>query len=701
MVGGVLAAESPASPAAPADESRVEAEAKQAALKVRGHGLWGNLRLRAQLRLLLPEAEADQRLDSFTLEDAAMLLLSTVQQEGYLRPTMEVDVLGEDGTIETFPCRHDQPLEIPRALRPRAVTFRLQRGTFYHYAHLTFTGLTAIPERRALSFFLVPDLLLPQRKTKVYTPARLNRGLANLREELRRQGWRDAVVAMETLEVNHEAGKVTASIRVVENRRYWVTEVATHRQPTEPGPPAPAATNLVREAFSEPWQQNLIRSLRNREYVQGFAEAEIKLLPETIRETATDVELRVNARVTPGPPIRVGGVHFEGLSRTRESVVRRRARFEEGDPLNRLAIEDARVHMLRLGVFDQADVEIVPAEPQGVRDVRYQLRESKSIEFSVMAGYGSYELLRGGIELEQINLFGLAHRHRLLAVQSFKSTKLEYAYTIPQVLSPLGELTALGFFRQREETTFTRRDDGGSLGYLRLLPGIQSEVGLRLAYEELQTRDDRFNPDYGLQEATATSVGLTFSRNRTDNPLDPQAGHRFNVAMEFAQPALGARANFSRFEVGASWHRALTRTLLVHAGASHALVATPGEVRDELPFNKRYFLGGANSVRGYVQGEAASFDATGKLVGDESYLLGQLELEQRLTARWSLLGFLDVAGLARDLADYPAQEVLSSVGAGLRWRTPIGPVRLEYGHNLNRRPGDPSGTVHVSVGYPF
>jgi outer membrane translocation and assembly module TamA len=157
-------------------------------------------------------------------------------------------------------------------------------------------------------------------------------------------------------------------------------------------------------------------------------------------------------------------------------------------------------------------------------------------------------------------------------------------------------------------------------------------------------------------------------------------------------------ANYGRFELGASVHLGLTRALVLRGGISHAVVVTPGAVRDDLPFNKRLFLGGASSVRGYVEGEAASFDPSGKLVGDESYLLGQVELEQRLTSKLSFVGFLDVAGIARDIADYrraksSPRSVPESVGERHR------PVRLEYSYNLRKR-GRSVGSL-LSVGYPF
>jgi len=210
-----------------------------------------------------------------------------------------------------------------------------------------------------------------------------------------------------------------------------------------------------------------------------------------------------------------------------------------------------------------------------------------------------------------------------------------------------------------------------------------------------------FNPTFGLQRANASSIGLTLDHNRRDNPLYPGRGYRVYATAEWASDLLGGVANFTRLELGGGLHLPLSRSIVLHLGGSHAVVMTPGDVSADLPFNRRYFLGGANSVRGYVQGEAASRDADGRIVGDEATLLGHLELEQRLTAQWSVVAFMDAAGLARDLEDYPASEFLVSVGAGIRFRSPAGPVRLEYGYNLNRRERDAAGTVHFSISYPF
>jgi outer membrane translocation and assembly module TamA len=140
---------------------------------------------------------------------------------------------------------------------------------------------------------------------------------------------------------------------------------------------------------------------------------------------------------------------------------------------------------------------------------------------------------------------------------------------------------------------------------------------------------------------------------------------------------------------------------LLHLGAMQGVTFTWGGTANQLPFNKRYFPGGANSVRGYVEGEASPLDGNGQQLGAETFTQLNLELEQLLTKTWSVVAFIDTVGFAQHRADYPWDEVLSSVGGGLNWRSLIGPVRLEYGYNLNRRSLDPVGTLHFSVGFPF
>jgi outer membrane translocation and assembly module TamA len=171
--------------------------------------------------------------------------------------------------------------------------------------------------------------------------------------------------------------------------------------------------------------------------------------------------------------------------------------------------------------------------------------------------------------------------------------------------------------------------------------------------------------------------------------------------LELASTALGGEVDYQRFELAGSYHLNLVGGLFLHLGLRHGALLQLGDSTGELPFTKRFFPGGENSVRGYQQGEASPRDVNGNLLGAETYLLGNVELEQFITPSWSLVGFVDAVGFAEHLRDYPASEAVYSAGGGIRWKSIVGPVRLEYGYNLNRRTGDPVGTIHFSLGFPF
>ena len=128
---------------------------------------------------------------------------------------------------------------------------------------------------------------------------------------------------------------------------------------------------------------------------------------------------------------------------------------------------------------------------------------------------------------------------------------------------------------------------------------------------------------------------------------------------------------------------------------------TAFEELEELPASVRFFAGGDNSIRGYQRGEAAPRDPDGFFIGAKTLLLANVELEQAVTPNWSAVLFGDALGISESLRNYPFHEELYTVGLGIRYQTLIGPLRLEYGRNINPRENDPSGTWHFSIGYPF
>jgi outer membrane translocation and assembly module TamA len=194
---------------------------------------------------------------------------------------------------------------------------------------------------------------------------------------------------------------------------------------------------------------------------------------------------------------------------------------------------------------------------------------------------------------------------------------------------------------------------------------------------------------------------LDLRHDQRDDPLLPRRGYKLAGNFELASVGLGGEVDYQRVDIDTSLHIRIARGQFLHLGLNHGVALTLAGGSDNLPFNKRFFPGGESSVRGYRQGEAAPRDSNGRIIGAETYTQGNLEYEQMLTPSWSLVVFVDGVGFARDTTDYPVEQALFSAGGGIRFKTIVGPVRLEYGRNLNPRRHDPDGTLHFSLGFPF
>lgn len=676
------------------------AKTNSAKLKISGFGWLGNRELKRTILLLQGQRKGTPVYDANFIEDAALVLISKVASDGFLQPRVEATVTLADGTEQEFAWDSKLETLLPRPLTATKVRFRIRRGPRFYYQKIEIEGLKSISEKRARSFFMETDLLVPIRSTRIYTPGRLELSVTDLREALARKGFAEATVVVSQFDRSDQSGAVRVRIEVKEGLPTVVRSVRVEVRSPETN--APVTTNTVRPGrpYSRLWLQDFAQGLRTNQYRAGFPDATADITTLRRQVGLTNIQMDLLARVQTGPKIQLGEVKFSGTKRTRESVLKRRMTLKPGDDLDRLAVDRGRERLARLGIFDSVLARYEPSGPDQ-RDVIYEIKEGKVIDFSLLFGYGSYELLRGGFELDQHNLWGRAHKARLRATQSFRSTSADFLYSIPEVLGRDGTLFFNASGLRREEVSFIREEYGGAVGMQRFIRPIDSDASLRYSYQVLNAADVEPGELVGLKEAQVAAWVLDVKHDRRDNPLSPRRGYKILTAAELASTALGGEVDYQRVELGTSFHQPLGGGRVLHLGVSHGAIGTLGGSPDELPFTKRFFPGGENSIRGFQQGEAAPRNAEGKLIGAETYLLGNIEFEQVLTPSWSIVIFLDAIGFAQSIDEYPFDEELYSAGGGIRWKTLIGPARLEYGYNLNPRERDPVGTLHFSLGFPF
>ncbi len=662
---------------------------------ISGFGFSGNLHLERSLEILESEDTEREILDRTYVEDALWIIGGEVSARGYLNPMLDITLLRGSSIIwqSTWNQTFEDPL--PDPLEADKMQIRVRPGTLYYFEAITLHGMDpGFDHDETNAFFYATDRLFINRGDRYYTPGRAQAGVRNAMQHLRDQGFREVRLIGTGTEQDDETGAVRFEATFETGPRFYARKI------TLVTPEESTVETVENQIITPAWFLNYLQKIRRDYQSRGYPKVELNV-SDAERELADDrLYLDLTIQVSTGPFVRLGDVHFEGDKKTRPGLLERQADLTSGEPLDLSAVERGRDRIAKLNAFQSVRLEYDESEDDNW-DVTYELTPKPAVEVSLIAGVGSYDIVRGGFELEQNNLWSLAHRTRLIAIQSFKSTSADYTYNIPQVLGEdidfFGQLNYLN----REEISFTREEYGFSAGLQRYFPQPNIGAALLYKYQLLDARKAQFRTAPGIDHATASSIELRLTHNQLDNPLYPTRGYQIFGTFEVALPQLGGQVEYQRIEIGGAYHIPIASGLVFHTGLKHGIINTFGRVDENIPVNKRFFPGGENTVRGYRRGQASPINPQGTQIGAATYVLWQVEFEQRMTNSLSLVAFVDTVGIGSRIGDYPFSQVFSSAGGGLSIRTPVGPLRFEYGHNLNPRAGDPQGTFQVAIGFPF
>jgi outer membrane protein insertion porin family len=675
--------------------------ARAAELELDGFGLLRNLELRGALNLLLDDGKKRTEFDASFIEDAALVLNSELVEEGYF--AAEVEAVWTTPAGEEKSARLDARLTqtLPRDTRATRLRLIARPGVRATVERVRIRGLDALTRGEGRRFFRPDTGLFTPDAARAWSEARMRRGASGLEEALRGLGYADARVEVGEVDLDEQSGRVEIDVAVRQGPLWRVSDAGVRVDEGERSEGGAVLDDLVARAWTRTKSLDAAQALR-REYEQrGYPDVAVtwEVVNGEPEEDGAVLPVRVTARVRPGVETRVGAVEFDGARRTRASLLEERTReLRTGDYFDPAEVEAARLRLARLGVFRRVETVETDTAP-GERAVTFVLREEAAWEAAWMLGYGSYEQVRAGVEVSRRNVWGLAHRTRFEAVQSLKGTRADYRYTVPTLFGDTVEATGRVFGLLREEPSFDRVEYGAAVEARRQVPWIEATGTVGFTYEVLSASNVALGTTVDeVEDATVASLDLGLTRDRRDNPIRPTRGVRWSAQAQLARPELGGEVEYERLELAWSWHRPLGEERWLHVGVSQGLLFDRG---GDVPVNKLFFPGGESSIRGYAQGEATQRDGAGLFVGVRSAWLVNLEFEQLVTGRWTVVLFADVLGTATHAEDWPGDETLGSAGLGVRYQSPIGPVRLEYGHNVNPRSGDPDGTLHFSIGFPF
>lgn len=438
----------------------------------------------------------------------------------------------------------------------------------------------------------------------------------------------------------------------------------------------------------------LLSTYRNAGYLRAEVLPDVELSEDG---TAADVTLRV----TPGPRTRVGRIVVAGLDRTRESTVRRELTLREGEPLGFADLLESQRRLGSLGVFSR--VEIVELNPEATdrRDLLVRVTEAPSVTVAYGLGYSEREKVRASLEVTRYNLRGAGRSVTAFARGSAKGSRFLLTYREPYLFGRRQELLATGFREEDDRDNFDYVRYGGLLQTaVRLSPPeqeLRTSLILRYVFQETET----FNVEVPCDEvdrqycsATTSGPSAAILNDTRDDPLDPRRGHFLSADVQWSAEALGGNSYLKAFFQGAFYHRASSR-LLVALGARAGLARTFGLGEPlRLPLPERFFAGGAYSIRGFEEDQVEP-------EGGNALLLGNLEVRLDVTDSFGLAAFSDVGNVYPLVSEIDLGHLRYTAGLGLRYDTAVGPVRIDWGYKLNRRPGESASELHVTIGHAF
>jgi outer membrane protein insertion porin family len=539
-------------------------------------------------------------------------------------------------------------------------------------------------------------------------------------------------VKIDTPVVKREGDELQVAVRIEEGEPFDFGDVSFAGDYQAPGVEDASLKEQVGAKEGDVFRASLLRedvdTLSDYYGDLGYAFANVE--PETLIRPE-DKRVDVNYRVSKGNPVTIGEIEITGNTKTRDKVVRREMRIHEKEQFSATKLRRSRDALRRLGFFSEVNVTTRKASNPDEINVLVDLKEGSTGAFSAGAGFSSGDEFLFNVRVSENNLFGYGIRVVANADIGTIRNNIFLSATDPYFLDTqiLGSVTL--FTADLEFNDFTRSSTGISLRALYPLEALgldaigpvsleDTRVGVEYRLERARISDVAFDapPSIFTESGTSTisSLSPNFLRNTLNHAFDPTDGSFQEVSVEFA--GVGGDTKFVLFEARGRWFVPVYRIpgfgpLVYSSGGTIAYgKGEEGLSGAEIPLVQRYFPGGINTVRGFetrtLGPRENTFNSQGEIinnqaVGGTNELILQNELIFPIVQQLGLRGvaFFDLGNAWFQKDGIDIGDLRYSVGGGVRWLSPFGPLRLELGVPLNRKGDEDDQLFQFSFGAPL
>lgn len=384
---------------------------------------------------------------------------------------------------------------------------------------------------------------------------------------------------------------------------------------------------------------------------------------------------------------------IQGNHTTKESFIRDVLYFKENNPYTYKKLLDSQLELKRLGIFDYVLISPLGVEDEKDKvDILVKVTERKSITLDVQAGFDSDDLATAQVTLTKRNLFHSAKQISLKGIVGFETNRAEVNYFSPHFFANGWNFLAQGFAQNVDDESLKATSYGGFAGILKNF-GSQWAVLFKTGVTDVNLDEAETSADEeNLFDSTFFETSINLTLDTRNNFADPTRGVYISATNELDLDLNDPSNNFNISKLNMATYigdRNFTFINQLRLGSIYRIQANP-----RVPAQKLFYLGGSTTLRGFEE-DAIKED------GGKNLILYTAEAQFRLFGSFKVAGFFDTGSLEDTIQNVSADSFRESAGIGLRYITPIGPIKLDYAFVLDPRDGEDTSRLHFSFGTFF
>ena len=611
-----------------------------------------------------------------------------------------------------------EPVVEKRSPTEMTVTLKITEGKKILIRNIRFDGNRAFTDRKLRGVMETKEKWFMSWLTSAgtYKEEVLKNDALLITDFYLNNGYINVKVGEPTIKLTEARDALEVFIGITEGDQFRVGEIGFKGELLEPAAELRKKLKSGQgEIFSRATLRTDIFTLTDVYADKGYAFANVNPLTKSDPDKKT-VDLTFD--MEKGELVHIERISVAGNPKTRDKVIRREMRVTEGELYSATGMKRSKQQLMNLGYFEEANIATAKGSSSNKLNVNVDVKEKPTGTFSIGGGYSSLDGFIGQGSIQQANFLGLGLKANVSASIGGNSQTYAVGLTDPYFLDTRWTVGADVFRSERDYTDYSRRLTGGDIkaGY-----PINDFVGTFFMYKyeikdiynptiDYQTVSTKDPANYPLGTTTTSSISGSITRNTTDYRLDPSTGMINSLSVEFA--GLGGDNKFARYTGDSTWFHPLYKKLIFSTKLTLGYIQ---EVGQPVPIDENFYLGGIYSLRGYKARTVSPIktELTKDRFGNQStgliYTGGNTEAFGNMEFNFPLIPDVGVKGVAFfdygnafNEKDKMFSTMLMSYGGGIRWSSPIGPLRIEYGIPINPRDIDSrKGRIEFSIGSLF